>query len=61
MLQIFVKHLIEREKLRLSIDYGKHYHTEAFLKLCVLVKLIEHNLRIYISFKLDYYAYTLSV
>ena len=24
-------------------------------------QLIEHNLRIYISFKLDYYAYTLSV
>ena len=61
MLQIFIKHLVKSKKLRLSVDYGKHYHTEAFLKLSVLVKLIEHNLRIYISLKLDYYAYTLSV
>ena len=61
MLQIFVKHLIECKKFRFAVDNSEHYHTEAFLKLCVLVKLIEHNLRIYISFKLDYYAYTLSV
>ena len=53
MFQIMIQDFQKTHNLRLIIDQGKHDHTKGILKLCMLVQLVQNDIRIHISSQFD--------
>ena len=53
MLQILVENLLEVQDLRLAVHDTEHDDTEGGLKLGMLIKLVQDDIRVYILSKLD--------
>ena len=53
MFQIMVQDFQKAHNLRLIIDQCKHDHTKCILKLCMLVKLVQNDIRVHISSQFD--------
>ena len=61
MVKIRVEHFAECENLRLIVYKSQHIHRESCLQICILEKLIEDNLSVYVATKLDYDTHTFAV
>ena len=56
-----MKNLLQIKYLRLIIHQCQHNNAKAFLQLSMLIKLIQYNIWINISSKLNYNAHTITV
>ena len=53
MFQIFFKDLIEIQESRLPVYKRNHDHAVIFLQLCMLIKAIQRDPRVGVTFQLD--------
>ena len=61
MVKIVVQNLFERQDARMAVDEGQHDDAERFLKLRVLVQLVQDDIRVDIGPQFDDDAHALAV
>ena len=49
MLQVILEHIKNVHDLRLIVHEGEHDHTERILKLCMLIQLVQDDIRVHIA------------
>jgi len=59
--QVIGQHFLQRQYTGMAIHEGQHDDAKAFLELCVLVQLVQGNVRICISPQLDDDTHALTV
>ena len=61
MVQIVIQDLFERQDARMAVDEGQHDDAERFLELCMLVQLVQDDIRVDIGPQFDDDTHALAV
>ena len=61
MVEIFPQHITQSKYLRLAVHQREHNNSHGILKLSIGIQLIQHNIRVGVTFKLYNDAHSVSV